>query len=294
MADSNDFWSSFSQWGPGLVQAGAGWYQNKEAQDEAKRRAGAINNDPNVAGLNAAQQAELGMVGNVDPAQLFAQQQGLMQPVKDKGQADLMRDLYKKGMLGLATDTQAASGTPGNTGPTWQNAPGTRSNPIAAAYFAAQAGADQRAAYDAIKNASDLRTAGISRVASLGGARSNAMQNAAAAQPARTQSGFSGMLSGITGLLGNKGVMDSLGGLFKSAGSNASAILGAAKPGYDDYRYEDISTPAFNMPQIGMDDMYSGGIFDQPSWNFDDFYSGGSWDSGWDLGGGYTWSGEYE
>lgn len=297
--DTGNFWDSFSKWGPGLIQAGGNWYASNAEYEESKKRAGQVNADPNVQGLNAAQQAELKLVGNVDPAQLFAQQQGLMQPVKDKGQADLMRDLYRKGMLGLENDQQAASGAPGNTGPTWANAPGVRSNPLAAAYFAAQAGADQHAAYDAIQKASDLRTAGISRVSSLGSARGDAMKNAAAGLPdVRKSSGLGGM---ITGLLGNKGVMEGIGDLFKKFGSSASTVFGAdqmpgglgtAMPGYDDYRYEDVMSPA--VPQLGMDDMYSGDYFDfqLPQFDYSEMFGGNDygWNSGWDAGGGLTWS----
>lgn len=283
---ATNFWDSFSQWGPGLVQAGAGWYTNKQAQDEAKKRAAAIGGDATNQGLNAAQQAELAQVGNVDPAQLFNQQQGLMAPVKEKGQADLMRDLYKKGMLGLANDQQAASGTPGNAGPTWQNQPGQRANPLAAAYFAAQAGADQKAAYDAIQRASDLRTAGVNRVSALGGARSTAMKNAADALPARTASPLQGMLGGVMGLLGNKGAVDAIGNLFKS--NPVQVRGGQLTEGTPEWAQgvsgptqvfgELTGQPDWAAPQANFWDI--GGLTDTPDW------ASGGWDIGDVYGGG--------
>ena len=243
-------------------------------------------NDPTMQAMNAAQMAELSTMGNVDPAALFAQQQGLMAPVKEKGQNDLMRDLYRKGMLGLANDQQAGGGQ------TWANAPGTRSNPLAAAHYAAQAGADNKAAFDAINQASNLRTASANRVATLGAQRGQAQTIAKAGQaPAKGASGFTGMLSG---LLGNKGVTDALGGVLKgfggpgAGGANTSAGYGPnAGP-------QMLQMQPQIQPQFGMDDFYTGGNFDFGSLFGSDSWGGGDLGYSLDLGGGNEWFGNYE
>lgn len=276
--DNKDFWNVAAP----VAQAGLGWYTSSKAEDEAQKRAGQVANDPMAQALEAAARGELGTVGAVDPAARFAQQQALMAPVKAKGEADLFRNLYAKGMMGLATDQGAASGAPGNTGPTWTQ--GQRANPLAAAYFAAQSGADQRAAYDALKEADAARSSAVNRAASLAGARNAARGEARSNLPATTKSGgFAGMLSSLAPQL--PGLVKGLGGLFDGmSGGGGLPTGGYGMPSAGDWgaiegSIAPVSYGSIAAPQFGMDDLWG-----------DISYDGLGFDWGGGLGGGYDWS----
>lgn len=139
-----DFWAdprSRNQVYGGMLDLGIGAYGMQAGRKEAAKR---LNETP-YADFNTASRTALSRAGSMDP-QAFAQQRfdaqrGLLAGVDAKSEADLMRQLYAKGLLGVANYNPGVEGI----------APGTTAmNPHLAAFYAARNARDAKMSADSL------------------------------------------------------------------------------------------------------------------------------------------------
>jgi len=153
---TNDFWS-------GLLNTGAGLFassQEMKAREDALRKA----QSPLYDQATALAGSQLSLAGGFDPSKAAAEQYGKYRDVtaagKEQDQNALMRKLHAKGLLGVASFDPVA-GT--------KATPGVAMNPHMAALYASQAGADQKAAFDALEAGDRRLTNIVSRAANTAG-----------------------------------------------------------------------------------------------------------------------------
>jgi len=269
------------------VQTAGGWYASQQAKDDDQKRSQDVMNDP---GFKQAGQLQSQMLtqatGNPDQmaAQRFNAQQGLMAPVYEKGQNDLMRDMFRKGMLGLATSEGADA-----HGNTWTVAPGQQVNPMMAAFQSAKMANQSKAAYDAMREGQQFQTNAIQNASSLGQQRMAANNAVRAAAPQVSKAfGMGDLFKGIGGMLTNKSVTDFLGKQFGGGGTAAAEAAGQNLYGADNWdRMGDLSAFGLGgsmptMPELSMPSFDLGDNWDLMG-NLES-YGLGDWGGGWSTG----------
>lgn len=251
------------------VQTAGGWYASQQAKDDDQKRSQDVMNDP---GFKQAGQLQSQMLtqatGNPDQmaAQRFNAQQGLMAPVYDKGQNDLMRDLFRKGMLGLATSEGADA-----QGNTWTVAPGQQVNPMMAAFQSAKMANQSKAAYDAMREGQQFQMNAINNASNLGQQRMAANNAVRAAAPQVSKAfGMGDLFKGIGGMLTNPSVTGALGKLFSGGGAGGGAPAGMPAPGGLD-----------NWDRMG--DLSAFGLGGSPAMSYDFGPMNFSGSDNWDL-----------
>ena len=273
------------------VQTAGGWYAQSQEKADDQKRSQDVMNDPGYKQAGQLQSQLLTQAsGNPDEmaAKRFQAQQGLMAPVYDKGQNDLMRDLFRKGMLGLATSEGADA-----QGNTWTVAPGQQVNPMMAAFQSAKMANQSKAAYDAMREGQQFQTNAISNASNLGAQRKTANDTVRAAAPQISKSaGRADLFKGIGGMLTNPAVTGAIGKLFSGGfgggGAAAAEATGQNLYGLDNWdRMGDLS--AFGLGGGGMMNIAPLPSFDIGTDNWDlmgnlGSYGFGGWDGGWSTG----------
>jgi hypothetical protein len=145
--DFNRFWADPSKRNQaigGMLDLGVGMYGmnagRKEADQRLREAQGPLYDQAMTASAGA-----LGQAGSMDPQafakQRFDAQRGLLSGVDAKSEADLMRQLHAKGLLGVANYNPGVEGI----------APGTTAmNPHMAAFYAARNARDAKMSADSL------------------------------------------------------------------------------------------------------------------------------------------------
>jgi hypothetical protein len=200
------FWSNA---GPGLFDLGAGMYSRNRAQSEAAGRLNQAQGPAYTGQMDAAQRV-LGEAGNFDPraagAERLKAQQGLLAGQDAKSEADLIRMLRSKGMLGAATFNPGVEGITPN---------GTAMNPQMAAFYAARNARDAKMSAGALDAGEAQLDRQLNRAGMLqrnANANRTADLDALRTQPSRSASDMQ-MLSGISGILRDTGALKALPGM---------------------------------------------------------------------------------
>src|SRR3990167_1044844 len=209
MATLDEFWGRA---GPGLLDLGVGLYNKRAGQKEAQQRLQAAQG-PLFQQAQAGAGGMLAQAGGFNPDELAASRftagEEMLAPVQAKQQADLIRMLRAKGMLGISNYSPGIEGfTPD----------GTAVQPHLAALYAAQAadrtkraqaslGEGQAYADRLVGRAGDLQSiAGRQQQTGLQGQRT---------QPSRAASN-AGLLKGAVDIFRqNPNILSDIGGLFK-------------------------------------------------------------------------------
>lgn len=268
------------QMAPGLFSAGVNWYAgNQKADQERKLLEGAKG--PLDAQLQGMQGAALSQAQTTDPnalaADRFAQWNALYNPEAKKVEVDTVRDEFAKGRSGLSSYNLGLQGVPAGT---------MAANPRLAAMYAGQESARAKAAYQSMDEGQKYVNNLVSRAGSLGQQRQQNFSTGQSQMPKTQGNNFASILSGLAG---NKDVMNGLFGALKgfvgsgapspmqqlAAQSNGSwDVLTAAQPsGWD---FGPGNMPPAPDPFVRFDD-WSGGDY---SYN---------WGSDWNLGEGWGW-----
>ena len=232
---------------PGMIQTGAGIYSEKLARDEAQKRLRAAQG-PLYQQMQGMAGKSLGLAGSMDPkamaAERFGAQQDLLAPQFKLDEQSLMRDLQKRGMLGVASHAPV----PGTT-----QTPGVPVNPQLAALYAAQAGAKSRSAYESLGEGERYLDQLINRGGMLSrgamGQRAGdfAAQATVPPRPSITERVVrtgGKLLSDPKNLQKVIGAAKSLPGLFGSAGNWISGLFGGSSSG--------AAAPAYNYDFDGL------------------------------------------
>jgi hypothetical protein len=210
MSSYDEFWNRMERAAPGLLDAGLGVYTRNRANAEAQSRLRAAQGplyDANMAGAQTA----LARAGSMDPRAAAQErldaQRGLLSGADAKSEADLMRMLHSKGMLGVANYNPGVEGiTPS----------GVAMNPHVAAFHAARNARDAKMAAGSM----DAGEAQLDRMLDRSGMlqRNAAAQQQTGLQAQRTQPSRAAsnaeLLKGIGGVLTNKDIWGRSGGLF--------------------------------------------------------------------------------
>ena len=202
----DNFWSKA---GPGLFDLGTGVYGMRAGQREAQQRLNQAQGPAYQTQMDAAQQV-LGAAGNFDPraagAERLKQQQGLLAGTDAKSEADLMRMLHSKGMLGSATYNPGVEGITPN---------GTAMNPLMASYYAARNARDAKMAAGAL----DAGEAQLDRQLNRAGMLQKNAQTARTAEldaqktiPSRSTANVN-LLKGASGIFKDLGGVSGIGGM---------------------------------------------------------------------------------
>lgn len=139
------FWEELKPFGPGLLEQAGTLYGDRRAVQERekllRRAQGPLyDTQQQMAGQS------LGLARGMDPkamaAERFAAQQALLAPGNERDMQNLMAELQRKGMLGVAS-FQPVPGTVAT--------PGQALNPYVASLLAAQQGAKERSAFDSLR-----------------------------------------------------------------------------------------------------------------------------------------------
>lgn len=257
---TNDFWG---QLGGGLLTAGAGYLGSKSAEKaaEEKRRQA---EDPLFQKMEGAAGQSMTLAGGMDPkahaAERFKAQQALVEPGNEAARLKLMRELQKKGLLGVASSAPVPGTAP---------APGAGPmNPHLAALYAAQEGAKAQSAYGALQEGESYLDRLLERGGMLSkGAQARRAGNLAAA-PAKAPSIGTTLLSAIGGSIANNPGMigQGLDWLTKQFGGGATPTPQLPMEYGMDYGLPQFEMPKFEMPTF--DDWYGG-------------YSTSDWGYGW-------------
>ena len=214
MATLDEFWGRA---GPGLLDLGAGLYNKNRAQKEAAQRL-ATAQGPLYGQAMGGAGATLDEAGTFNPdalaASRFAAQESMLKPVQDKQQADLMRILRAKGMLGVSNYNPGVEGVVPD---------GTAMNPHMAAFFAAQNADRAKRSQASLIEGQNYANNLVTRANTLQGVAGNTQQtgiNAQNTQPSKA-TGNAEMLKAAVGMLSqNPAILKdawNLGsGLFKS------------------------------------------------------------------------------
>ena len=232
--------------GTGMLSTGMDLW-GAQAQKRADEKRLAAARGPVYGAAQTGALGEMAAAGGITPEATYNQQQAMLAPQQAKQQSDLYRQLYSKGMLGVANysgGTAGAQGLPaGGPGMQVPGAPGAQPmNPYMAALAAGQSNANANLAANAQTQASNLRTAAIGRAGTLQGI--GGAQQTSGLQPYRRGSGVAaagksmmpGMISGIGGLLKDSGAMKGIGEWF--AGLN--------KPDYSGYDFNKFTYTGFD------------------------------------------------
>ena len=158
MATFDEFWGRA---GPGLLDFGMGAYNKRAAQKEAERRLAASRGPVYNQSTDMASKL-LGEVGMLDADALagdrFAAQEALLAGPQAKDEADLMRMLYSKGMLGVSNFNPGVEGITPN---------GTAMNPHMAAFYAARNADRAKRATGALDEGQKFATGMVDRAGAL-------------------------------------------------------------------------------------------------------------------------------
>lgn len=201
-----DFWAdprSRNQVYGGMLDFGIGAYGMQAGRKEAEQKLRAAQGPLYDASMAASGRA-LGQAGSMDP-QAFAQQRfdaqrGLLSGVDAKSEADLMRQLQAKGLLGVSNYNPGVEGI----------APGTTAmNPHLAAFYAARNARDARMSADSL----DAGQAQIDRYLKRSGMLQQQAANrqstgleAQRTQPSRSTANMN-LLRGAAGILKDTGML---------------------------------------------------------------------------------------
>lgn len=199
MAGYEDFWNKA---GPGLLDAGIGFWGKNAAQQEASDKLGRAQGPAYQQAMDAST-GMLTAAGNFDPKafgqQRFEEQQALMAGVNDKEFNDLYRTLYAKGQLGIANYNPGIEGFTPN---------GTAMNPQLAAFFAAKQAQRSKDAYGAMDQGQKYLDTMLNRSGMLqrqaAGLQSSGLE-AQRTQPSRA-AGNMEVMRGLTNVLKDSGV----------------------------------------------------------------------------------------
>lgn len=218
MQDS-DFWRRMGQAAPGLFDLGVGLYGRNAAEKEAAGRLGKAQGPLYGQAMNLAS-GQLAAGGNFDPraaaAERFNAQRGLLAGPDAKAEADMMRMLHSKGMLGSANYNPGVEGI----------APGTLMNPHMAAFYAGRGARDARMAADSLDGGEAqldryLNRAGmLQRTAS--GTQSTGLE-AQRTQPSRSASNMN-LLKSAGGILKDTGMLKGIGDWFTNGGFSGQGL----------------------------------------------------------------------
>lgn len=211
-------------YGPGLFDLGVGLYNRHAANKEAASRLAAAQGPLYQQAMGGA--GGMLAAGLKDPTALaterFNAKEALLKPLQDKQQADLMRSLHAKGMLGISNynpSTVLPSGQEISIAPT-----GQAMNPHMAAFFAAQNADRARRAQSALDEGLAYQTGMLGNARNLQGLASNTQQTGLVGQmtqPSRAAQNAT-LLKGLGGMIFNnpdtlRKVWDFGSGLFGSA-----------------------------------------------------------------------------
>lgn len=144
MTTLDDFWGRVQNAAPGMLDLGLGIYSRNDAQSEAKKRLAGVQG-PLYQQAMAGSQTALSRAGSMDPKaaaqERFNAAQGLLAGKDAKTEADLMRMLHAKGMLGTANYNPGVEGIDPST---------VAMNPHMAAYYAGRGARDANLAYKSL------------------------------------------------------------------------------------------------------------------------------------------------
>jgi hypothetical protein len=218
MQDSN-FWRQAGEQTPGMLNLGVGLWGTNAARKEGQAALNAAQGPEYQAAMGASR-AALGQAGSMDPKAMAQERynaaQGLLQGQDAKSEADMMRMLHAKGMLGAANYNPGVEGITPN---------GTAMNPQMAAFYAARGARDGRMAFDSLREGEQQvnslvdRSGKLQSQANAGRASNMAAGKAVPSKAAGTakllQSGLglakdTGLLGALPGMM--KGSFDWLGG----------------------------------------------------------------------------------
>lgn len=220
----------------GMLSTGADlWGASAQRSADEKRLAAARG--PVYQQAQQGALGEMAAAGNVTPDSIYAQNQALVAPTQAKQTADMQRQLYAKGLLGVANYNPGVEGIQA----------GTKMNPHMAAMFAGQNAANAKLAAGATDQASALRTAAVGRASTLQGVGAN--QQTSGLAPYQRGSGVSsagksmlpGMISGIGGLLKDSGALKGIGSWIAGLGNTAQTA------GADMFNPYDYSSPSLRQ-----------------------------------------------
>jgi hypothetical protein len=209
MSDFDSFWGRIGRAAPGMLDLGLGIYARNQGQKEAADRLRAAQGplyDQAMAGVSTALSR-----ANMDPQaaaqERFNAQHELLAGVDAKSEADLMRILRSKGMLGISNFKPGVVGITPN---------GTPMNPHMAAYYAARNARDAKMSADSL----DASERAQREASYLAGREQNIAESAqqsglaaARTQPSRAASNMQ-LIKGLGGVLSNKDIWGKEGGLF--------------------------------------------------------------------------------
>jgi hypothetical protein len=202
MATTDDFWGRMKGGAGGMFDLGAGLYGRSAGAKEASSRLRASQGplyDTQMAGANQA----LNVAGGMDPRALGQERydatQGLLAGSDAKNEADLMRMLQAKGMLGAATFNPGVEGITPN---------GTAMNPKLAAYYAAKNARDAKMAAGALDQGDAMLDRQINRAGALQGQAANTQRAGMVAQDSQPSKSAATMqlLKGIGGVAKDTGL----------------------------------------------------------------------------------------
>lgn len=194
MATYDDFWGRA---GPGLLDFGIGMYNKRAAQKEAERRLAASRGPVYDQSTDAASKL-LGEFGMLDADALagdrFAAQEALLAGPQAKDEADLMRMLRAKGMLGVSNFNPGVEGiTPD----------GTAMNPHMAAFYAARNADRSKRALGSLDEGQKFADGMVNRAGALQRVGGNAQQTGFQADnriPSKSSANAE-ILKGVGGML---------------------------------------------------------------------------------------------
>jgi hypothetical protein len=225
MATYDDFWGRA---GPGLLDFGMGAYNKRAAQKEAQRRLAASRGPVYDQSTDAASKL-LGEFGMLDADALagdrFAAQEGLLAGPQAKDEADLMRMLHAKGMLGVSNFNPGVEGiTPD----------GTAMNPHMAAFYAARNADRSKRALGSLDEGQKFASGMVDRAGALQRVGGNAQETGFRADdriPSKSAAN-AGMLKGAIDIFRqNPGILkDIWGGVSGLFGGGGYGFGGFANP----------------------------------------------------------------
>jgi hypothetical protein len=189
MAGYDDFWGRMNKAGPGMIDMGLGLFGQRQAQNEAAQRLRAAQG-PAYQGAMSVASADPAAAATKD----FKAAQGMLAGVDAKSEADLMRMLYAKGMLGVANYNPGVEGIAPSA---------TAMNPHMAAYYAARGGRDAKMALDARDRAEMSQGRALDRA----GQAQRIGMDAQGSQPSRSAATMN-LLKGASGILKDTGMFD--------------------------------------------------------------------------------------
>lgn len=189
MAGYDDFWNKAKSAAPGMLDFGLGMWGQSQARNEGASR---LRNAQGPAYQSAM--ASASMDPTTAAAQDFSARRGLLEGVDAKTEADLMRMLRAKGMLGAANYNPGVEGITPN---------GVAMNPQMAAYYAARNARDAKMAAESVDRADQRQANALSRANTAQGMGMRANESL----PSRS-AGNMKLLSGLSGVLKDTGMLD--------------------------------------------------------------------------------------